>query len=221
MDVFLFFLKWRRSEASHRVIKRVRGISWLWRLRHDVQGNLTQHWRAGVFREQIEDAFQDFSVYVYQLDISSTQTTPDGRRSHFSLLLQHFQSISAARIAAVLNLPLHQMFSHTLVTGMENSLSDEAFGRRVERGQFHSVGIRGAHLKQNPLVREKLTVLPMNAVLINLNTEDVGVCFVFLPDPLWIVPKLLCFSTPPTSSARRKSFFSETNLITSSIDLRL
>lgn len=63
---------------------------------------------------------------------------------------------------------------------MEHSLSDEAFGCRVKRGQFHCVGKRGAHLKQNSLVREKLTVLPINAVLINLNTEDVGVfCFGF------------------------------------------
>lgn len=60
-----------------------------------------------------------------------------------------------------------RVFTHS-VTGIENSLSHEAFGGRVKGGQFHCVTIRGAHLKQHPLVREKLTLLAKNTFLIDL-----------------------------------------------------
>lgn len=90
----------RKSHKSDHVIKLVWGISWLWRICHYFQSNLTQHWSTGVFREQLVDVFHDFWVYIYQFYISTTQTTPDGRgRSHLSILLQQFNTIFVTWIA--------------------------------------------------------------------------------------------------------------------------
>lgn len=78
----------KRSHKSHHVIKWVWGISQLWWIHHYIQSNLTQHWWAGLFREQFIDVFQDFWVYIYQFYISSTQTTPGrGGRSQLSIVL--------------------------------------------------------------------------------------------------------------------------------------
>lgn len=154
------------------MVKWVGGISRLWRFCHYVQSNLTQHWRAGVLREQFVDVFHDFWVYIYQLYVSSTQTTPGRRRSsHLYILPQLFSSIFATLIAVNVQRSYSAIaieFLHAMVTGIENSLSHEAFGCRVKGGQFHCVTIRGAHLKQNPLVREKLTLLAKNTFLIDL-----------------------------------------------------
>lgn len=66
------------------------------------------------------------------------------------------------------------VFSSSLVNALKtlirpvNSLSHEAFGCRVEGRQLHCVRKGRAHLRQNPLVRQKLPVFPINAVLIDL-----------------------------------------------------
>lgn len=139
---------------SHHVIKWVWGISWLWRIGHYFQSNLTQHWCAGVFREEFVDVFHDFWVYIYQFYITTTQTTPDRRgRSHLSILLLHFNTIftdtwiaAKALIAKLLIYHCTRIFTHWQ-SGIENSLSNKAFGSRVKGGQLHGVRKRGAHLK--------------------------------------------------------------------------
>lgn len=66
--------------CPHHMIKWVWGFSRLRRVQHQIQGNLAQHRCTGVCWEHCEDVFHNSGVQIYQLHVSSAQTTSGGKR---------------------------------------------------------------------------------------------------------------------------------------------
>lgn len=88
-DQTLGLSKKRRAQicTSYHIIKGMWGISWLRRVRHQIQGNLSQDRCTAVFGKQCVDVLHNSRVQIYQFYISTSQTTPHGRHKRLTSLM--------------------------------------------------------------------------------------------------------------------------------------